>query len=116
MRSVRRASSRAPSFVPDDRPIPLTPDAGDGPRWPTVALAIALVGLVVSLVVTVAWTPVAGWACLGFFLASFGLYLVHGAVAFRWDSRSTPGVAPIRVTTERRVGGSIAVLAAGEST
>jgi hypothetical protein len=95
-----------PPFIPNERP---PRAASRPPRWPTILLAACLVGLVVSLVVTVAWSPQAGWLFLAFVPAT----LVANVLRFARRDRSEADAWPVRLARRTRVVREASFLAGG---
>jgi hypothetical protein len=82
---------------PDARPPRSQSSADRRVRLLTVAYRAALLGVPVALVITVAWTPQAGWVFLALVLASVILSSARGLARARASSR----IAPLRVSRAR---------------
>jgi hypothetical protein len=85
-----------PPFVPNDRP---PRAASRPPRWPTIVLVACLGGFVVSLLVTVLWSPQAGWLFLAFAFAS----LIASALRGVRRGRSEADAWPVRLARRTRL-------------
>ena len=95
-----------PTFIPNDRP---RRPGTRPPRGPALVVAACLVGVAVSLVVTVQWAPVVGWLFLFFVLASLVANALRRVAHSRWEADAVP----VRLAGRTRVIRAIVFVATG---
>ena len=77
-----------------------------------MVFAACLVGVAVSLVVTVQWAPIAGWLFVFFVLASLGANTLRAIQRRRWEADAVP----VRLAGRTRVVRAIVFVATGTGT